>query len=52
MSNDPFPVYEKCCVVCVKERERFILKLGLMSLGVLCVQRYRAGKQAGDSGKD
>ena len=33
MSNDPFPVYEKCCVVCVKERERLILKLGSWAWG-------------------
>ena len=26
--NDPFPVYEKCYIVCVKQRERFIFKLG------------------------
>ena len=38
-------------VLCVWKREIYF-KTWLMSLGVLCVQRCGAGKQAGDSGKD
>ena len=34
---------------CVCERERIYFKTWLMSPEVLCVQRCRAGKQAGDS---
>ena len=39
------------CCVCERERE-IDFKTWLMSLEVLCVQKCRAGKQAGDSGKE
>ena len=45
MSNDPFPVYEKCCVVCVKEREIYFKTWAHEPRGLVCpeVQGWQAG---------